>query len=48
MYLVKLQTMLTYNKARLGECMNKFELALNRILVLVEVQPIQQTNKFWN
>jgi len=48
MYLVKLQTMLTYNKARLGECMNKFELVLNGILVLVEVQPIQQTNKLWN
>ena len=47
MYLVKIKNMLNYDKARLGECMNKFELALRRTLNLVVVQPKQETNIFW-
>ena len=43
-----MKTMLNYNKARLGECINKFQLALSRILHLVAVQPKQETNKFWS
>ena len=48
MYLVKIKNMLNYDKARLGECMNKFQLALSRIFHLVAVQPKQETNKFWS